>query len=182
MKIRPTSIRRFAFAALLFASAAPAQNLVVNPYFDDGLNGWDRFPPEQVTLNLTMDYADSDSLMRGSAAIAGGEISFAAQCVTVSESGQYVANAMVYSHCPGHRYYVFWSDDSCMAGSSYMMAESTVVDAWQQLSMAATRPPAGTTRAIVTLENPGTCTDSVYFDDFYLRTEEIFGNGFELGD
>jgi hypothetical protein len=63
-----------------------------------------------------------------------------------------------------------------------MMAQSTVVDAWQQISMPATRPPAGTTRAIVTLENPATCADSVYFDDIYLQTDGIFGNGFESGD
>ena len=182
MKIHLTSIRWFTSAALLFGSAASAENLVVNPYFDEGLNGWDRFPPDNVSLSMTMDYADPDSLRICSAEIAGGEITFAAQCVTVSESYQYVARAMVYSHCAGHRYYVFWSDDSCTAGSSFMMAESTVVDAWQQVAMPVTRPPAGTTRAIVTLENPGTCADSVYFDDVYLQTDGIFGNGFELGD
>jgi hypothetical protein len=107
MKIHRASLRRFAFSALLLASAASAQNLVVNPYFDEGLNGWDRFPPDQVSLSMTMDYPDPDSLMRGSAEIAGGQISFAAQCVPASESYLYVARAMVFSHCTGHRYYVF---------------------------------------------------------------------------
>ena len=35
MKIHLISVRRFAFSALLLASAASAQNLVVNPYFDE---------------------------------------------------------------------------------------------------------------------------------------------------
>jgi hypothetical protein len=107
--------------------------------------------------------------------------SFAAQCVNVDNASIYVASAWAYSACVGHRFYVFWaSQEDCADTGSFTanFVKTTVADAWQQVSLAV-KPPAGASRAVVTLVNPSGCTNGAYFDDAVFERDTVFSGDFD---
>jgi hypothetical protein len=165
--------------ALLCVATAGAQNILDNPYFDDGLNNWEPLAPERVMWTNTLDYHDDDSLRIGSAELDSHEgMAVLAQCVPVDDQ-VYVATAWVNSSCAGQTLDVFWADDGCIASDANISARSTVTDAWQPIT-AVGAPAAGSTHAVVTLVNPGACGTSAFFDVVSMQTDDIFADNFEI--
>jgi len=166
-------------AGLFLAAGVQAENLIQNPYFEDHLTGWQYDPPDQVSWTNTIDYPVVDSGIPGAMVLDGsrGPV-LALQCVTVLPSLDYVASVRVQSHCTGQTLNVFWTDATCIAGSSFISAASTHADVWDRVGLFA-HPPSTAQRAIVVVENPTGCVSPAYIDDVVFDTDIIFANGFE---
>jgi hypothetical protein len=177
-KTKPCS-RVIGILALLFAATANAQNILDNPYFDDGLNSWLALAPERVTWTNSMDFHVDDSMVIGSAELDSHEgMAVLAQCVPVYDE-VYVATAWVNSSCAGQTLEVFWADDGCIVSPANISAQSTITDAWQQIT-ASGAPTPGSTHAVVTLLNPGACDKSAFFDVVSFQPDYIFADNFEI--
>lgn len=171
-----------AVVVLAWTIPATAQNLLINPNFDDDLFGWNVFYPGQTFVSRTMDYRTADSMFIRSLELDSSEggpphFVFASQCVDVSELTMYVATAEIYSHCPGQQLYLFWADSGCGVGDS-VMAQSTHIDQWDRVATLS-QSPSGTRKAVVVLENPATCDGAAYFDAISLLPDQLFAYGFE---
>jgi hypothetical protein len=163
---------------LLFGAPARAQNILDNPYFDDGLNSWLPLAPERVTWTNSMDFHVDDSMVIGSAELDSHEgMAVLAQCVPVDDE-VYVATAWVNSSCPGQTLEVFWADDGCTVSPANISAQSTIMDAWQQIT-AFGAPTLGSTHAVVTLLNPSACGKPAFFDVVSFQQDDIFADNFE---
>ncbi|HEX3896636.1 MAG TPA: hypothetical protein VHW73_10535 [Rudaea sp.] len=167
----------------LLSGEAIAQNLLKNPYFDPGIEPWGIFPDDgRVFWDTGMDHHDVGSTAAASVHLDTADTeSFAAQCVPIDRNVTYVASTWVYAACSGMRFYVFWaSNDDCSDTGSFdnVFARSSTSNAWENLTVAAT-PPAGATEAVVTLVNPGGCSNGAYFDDVMFESQAIFADGFE---
>jgi|GEM_PF-3143219 len=171
------------FSPLLSRAAIPP-NLLTNPYFDSTLDWWGISPPDTSKVFWTAELDHNGDSTGG-----GGSVhlntsttqSFAAQCVAVDETATYVASAWAYSACVGHRFYVFWaSQQDCTdtGDFAYDFIKTTLSDHWENVSMIV-KPPAGASRAVVTLVNPSGCATGVYFDDVMFEPDVILTDSFE---
>jgi hypothetical protein len=168
-----------AILALLSGAPAHAQNILDNPYFDDGLNSWLAFAPERVTWTNTMDFHVDDSFRIGSAELDSQEgMAVLTQCVPVDDE-VYVATTWVNSSCAGQTLEVFWASEDCIANPINISAQSTVTDAWQQIT-AFGAPALGSTHAVVTLLNPAACGQAAFFDVVSLQPDYILADNFEI--
>ncbi len=160
------------FLAPFLAASSNAQNLVQNPYFDDGLSQWLALAPERATWTNLMDVHVDESSRIGSVQLDSHDgPAVLAQCVPIDYT-TYVATVWVNSICSGQTLQVFWSDDSCVAGAASFLAQSTDTATWQRIT-ALGMAPTGATRAIVTLENPAACGNVAYFDVVTLQTDSF---------
>ena len=177
-----TAHRMLSLAACvgLFAAAgAQAQNLLLNPYFEDRLTYWQYDPPDQVSWTNTVDCRTADSGVPGAMVLDGsrGPV-LAFQCVTIADSLDYVASMRVQSHCTGQTLNVFFTDASCAAGASFVSMASTHADEWDMVNFLV-HPTTSAQRAIVVVEDPTGCKTPAYIDDVVFQQDIIFANGFE---
>jgi hypothetical protein len=158
----------------LLSGEAIAQNLLANPYFDPGIEPWGIFPEDgRVYWDTSMDHRDAGSTAAASIHLATADTeSFAAQCVSIDRNVTYVARTWVYAACSGMH------DCSDTGSFENVFARSSTSSAWEELTVAAT-PPVGATEAVVTLVNPGGCSNGAYFDDVVFESQAIFADGFE---
>jgi hypothetical protein len=176
----------------LLSEQALAQNLLTNPHFDSSLDGWSFFPTPppppgtaQVFWTNTFDHDEEGTGAGGSIHLATSTTeSFGAQCVPINTSETYAASAWVYSTCVGSRFYVFWaSQDDCKDTGDFdaVNVRTTKANVWERVSLLAipVSTPKAATKAVVTLVNPGGCSDGAYFDDVFFGPEEIFSDNFE---
>ena len=178
MNAPTTFLRATVFMAFSFAATANAQNMLDNPYFDDGLNSWLPPAPERVTWTNAMDFHVDDSLRIGSAELDSNEgDAVLAQCVPIRDE-VYVATAWVNSSCAGQRLDVFRADDECIASPATISAQSTLTGTWQQIT-ASGMPTPGSTHAVVTLLNPSACSTTAFFDVVFLQRDYLFADNFE---
>jgi hypothetical protein len=179
MTIARRSLCIAAYAALFATAGVRAQNLVLNPEFEDRLTYWQYDPPDQVSWTNTVDYRTPDSGVPGSMVMdsSRGPV-IALQCVPIVDFVDYVASMHALSHCPGQTLNVFFTDASCVAGASFLSAASAQADLWDRVAFFA-HPTGGSQRAIVVVENASRCTDLAYIDDVVLQPNAIFANGFE---
>lgn len=178
MKMMKKFSHTIALMPLLFATTVSAQNILDNPYFDDGLNSWLALAPERATWTNTMDFHVDDSLRIGSAELDSNEgMAVLAQCVPVDDE-VYVATAWVNSSCAGQTLEVFWADDRCIVSPANISAQSSITDAWQQIT-AFGAPTLGSTHAVVTLLNPSACGKPAFFDVVSFQPDYIFADNFE---
>ena len=176
----------------LLSEQALAQNLLTNPHFDSSLDGWSFFPTPppppgtaQVFWTNTFDHDGEGTGAGGSIHLATSTTeSFAAQCLPIDPNKNYAARTWVYSTCVGSRFYVFWAtQDDCKDTGDFdaVNVRTTKANVWEQVSLSATpaTTPKAATKAVVTLVNPGGCSDGAYFDDVFFGTDAIFSDGFE---
>jgi hypothetical protein len=171
-------VRTLAAAAMLVVASADAQNLLSNPYFDEGLSDWEPFDRSRADWDRTMDVHNDEATRTASAELDSHTgVSFIAQCVPI-EHQAYVGTVWIYSTCAGQTLDIFWADDGCIASADVASAQSTITGAWQQVTAVGT-PTAGSSHAVVTLLNPASCASTAFFDVAVLRPDPIFANGFE---
>ena len=168
----------------LLSGETVAQNMLTNPSFDSSLDGWSISPsdPSKVFWTAERDHDGDGTGSGGSVHLNTSTVeSFAAQCVVIDPSVTYDASAWAYSACVGHRFYVFWASQEDCADTgdfAYDIVKTTLSNQWQNVSMTVV-PPAGSSRAVVTLVNPSGCSSGAYFDDVMFETDAIFTDGFE---
>jgi hypothetical protein len=160
---------------LLSVPLAHSQNIDTNPGFDTGIDGW-------ITSG-TVEWA-ADVGYRGPSIHLDTQTSasVATQCIWAEGGQSFVATARVYAHCPGARFYVFWSSNtSCTDTGAFpdYFAVSSQVDQWEPLAVTA---PAQDGAFVIQLMlyNDSGCSDGVYFDDVLLQFDDIYNDGFDL--
>jgi hypothetical protein len=175
-KMYTFSLRWLSLALILWvARIAYSQNIDTNPNFDTGLEGWATFG--------TVEWAPSFGVETGSMHLASSSsASYAMQCLSAEGGAAFVASARVYAHCPGMRFYVFWSATSdCSDTGAFpsYFAVSEKSDTWEPLTV--TAPARDDVYKIeLMLFNGGGCTNGAYFDDVIVQYDQIFNDGFDL--
>ena len=120
-------------------TAAFAQNLVENPYFDADLSSWQIFPSgsgASVEWTPDMNHVDGFESRSGAVSITAPNVeSFAQQCVGVEDNDLYIVTAWTYEQCVGAAdLYVFWANNDCVYDGKYeaIHARSTKTGEWEQ--------------------------------------------------
>lgn len=167
-------------------TAAFAQNLVENPYFDADLSSWQIFPSgsgASVEWTPDMNHVDGFESRSGAVSITAPNVeSFAQQCVGVEDNDLYIVTAWTYEQCVGAAdLYVFWANNDCVYDGKYeaIHARSTKTGEWERVQVAGV-VPSDRRKALVTLVNPGcAAAPTAYFDDVNFLFDWIFRDGFE---
>ena len=159
---------------LLVTALARAQNIDANPGFDADIVGW--------TPSGTVEWSPFGFSTGSIHLDTQTSVSTATQCIWAEGGHSFVASARVYSHCPGMRFYVFWSSNtSCTDTGAFpdYFAVSSKIDAWEPLTVTA---PAQDGAFVIKLMlyNGGGCADGAYFDDVMLQFDSIFDDAFDI--
>ena len=186
--------------AVLITMPALAQNLLVNPGFDepDQLNGWicttshgvPSWSPEDRTGSPS-----SGSLLHDVTAAFNNKTVWCVQCVPVDALRGYVASGWYYwpddpdvSQLGTSRWSVWYYSDIDCTGNSTGGADSTgdhpMLDTWYYLETDESVAPTGTMSAYVffiTWQNTANEPVRARMDDLDFSIAPIFRDGFESG-
>jgi hypothetical protein len=196
-------VRTVIIVAITVLSAAPAlaQNLLVNPGFDDAdqLDGWTCTSDHGVASWSTEDRggsAISGSMMHDVTATSNNRWLGCRQCVPVSAGSSYLVSGWYYwpndpdvtqDGTPRFSVY-FYSDATCTTGlaSGATSNDFPIYDTWLAFTTSEMTAPAGAVAAdIIFLTWQDLANDPVRarFDDLaFIPTLPIFSDGFESGD
>jgi hypothetical protein len=171
-----TLLFRITLILAIGISYAPAQNLIINPGFDIGTDGW--------TTEGDAGWEQTYGLPAGSMYLASEtSLSRASQCV-IAEGGQaFVATAQVIGQCPGARLYAIWSNRADCSDIGSFPGNGAVAqlhDVWELLTVAV---PARDDAYMIDVEllNVGGCSGGYNFDNVTLRFDAIYDDDFEIG-
>jgi len=169
-------LRKAFFGWLLAVSAAYAQNLVSNPTFDDGIDGWQTSAGAEWMPTFGYEKGSLHLSSRSGTATA-------TQCIVIGSGNTYVATARVDSHCAGARVLsVLWATtEDCSDTADFThgdFASSVAAFDWELLTVTAASP-AGAHFIQIRLFDADTCADDVFFDDVSLQYDDIFYDGFD---
>ena len=183
--------------AMMVASVAAAQNLVVNGDFDNDVSGWTEMSSILLSWDPTSDYQDSPE--SGSALIVNADLwanSGAVQCINGIVAGE-AYGLSAWLRAPTGQIgqgtggvFVWWYVVPDCGGSQTAgpaTAYITTSDSWVEVVAPSEQAPPGTQSAIVYLNNAKTSSTPgeyrVYYDHVLLTAGgAIFSDGFESGD
>ena len=183
--------------AMMVASVAAAQNLVVNGDFDNDVSGWTEMSSILLSWDPTSDYQNSPE--SGSALIVNADLSAnsgAVQCVNGIVGGEaYGLSAWLraptgQSGQGNGGVFVWWYVVPNCGGSQTVGPVTgyiTTSDSWVEVVAPSEEAPPGTQSAIVYLNNAKTSPTPgeyrVYYDHVLLTAGgAIFSDDFESGD
>ncbi len=191
-------VRTVIIVAITVLSAAPAlaQNLLVNPGFDDAdqLDGWTCTSDHGVASWSTEDRggsAISGSMMHDVTATSNNRWLGCRQCVPVSAGSSYLVSGWYYwpnTQNGTPRFSVdFYSDATCTTGlvSGAISNDFPIDDTWLAFTTSGMTAPAGAVAAdilFLTWQDLANEPVRARFDDLaFIPTLLIFSDGFESG-
>ncbi len=181
----------------LFLSAPlslSAQNLLNNPGFDTGTQGW--ATSQYTDWSNTQDHDGDGFGTGGSVHMSSTSQEYAQQCVTVLPDRRYVLDLWIqkdpnplFAPCSGANWFfqaTFWDDTACHSTQIGAMAPVIQLglpdpDGWFNKRISGITP-TGTRAAQVELFASCNANNGVaiyYFDDVSLQPDEIFPADFE---
>lgn len=185
---------------LMITSSVFAQNLLVNPGFDnpDLLNGWTCSTTYGQANWITTDRLGAPTSGSMEHFVTGGSNNLAVsctQCVPVEELYAYAASTWYYwpddpdvtQEGTTRMAVIFYSNADCTSSvgvSAVRVGSHAFLDTWYQLITAEITAPVGTSSAwvsVATWQNLGDHWVRSWLDDLDFSATTLFRDGFESG-